>query len=145
MKSSEKAEIAKVLFLSTDKTQKEICEIVEWTEKTFREQKQKGKWVEIRETKNLTKQQIITMMHHQTYKLMQTAKDENRMLSASEIDSVAKLTSAIDKLEKRATLETYIEVFEEYNKFLLPLNGAFAQANNGYQDMFIQGKIKKAP
>ncbi|MEO8150259.1 MAG: hypothetical protein ABI723_21675 [Bacteroidia bacterium] len=143
MNQEQKIEVAKTFYLSTDKTQKEICEIVEWTEKTFREQKQKGKWNEMRETKNFTKQQIITMMHHQTFKLMQTAKDENRMLSASEIDSVAKLTAAIDKLEKRATLETYIEVFEEYNKFLLPLNGAFAQANNGYQDLFIQSKLKR--
>lgn len=143
MNQKQKADVAKTLFLTTEKTQKEICEIVGWTEKTFSEQKQKGKWNELRETKTMTKQQIISLLHYQTLKMVEVAKDEGRLLKASEVDAIAKLTASIDKLEKRATLETYIEVFEEYNKWLLNVNGAFAQTNNGYQDLFIQSKIKR--
>ena len=143
MNGKQKAEIARLLYLSTEKTQKEICEVVGWSEKTFTEQKQKGKWHELRDTKSLTKQQIISMLHTQTLKLVEAAKDDDRLLSAREVDSIAKLASSIDKLEKKATIETYIEVFEEYNKWLMTVNMNFAQINNHHQDLFIQSKIAR--
>lgn len=141
MTSIQKIEVARTLYLMTEKTQKEICEVVGWTEKTFTEQKQKGKWNELRDTKSLTKQQIISMLHYQTLKIVDSAKDEDRILSAREVDSIAKLTASIDKLEKKATIETYIEVFEEYNRWLMGVNVDFAQRNNQHQDLFIQSRI----
>ena len=141
MKAQQKAEVARTLYLMTDKTQKEICEIVAWTEKTFIDQKRKGRWEEMKDTKSLTRQQIITILHGQTLKLIEAANEENRLLSAKEIDSIAKLTASIDKLEKKATIETYIEVFEEYNKWLMRENTDFAQRNNQFQDSFLQTKM----
>ena len=143
MTRKQKIDVARTLYLLTEKSQKEICVVVGWTEKTFTEQKQKGKWNELRDTKSLTKQQIISMLHSQTLKLIEAAKDENRLLSAREVDSIAKLAASIDKLEKKATLETYIEVFEEYNKWLMSVNMNFAQINNHHQDLFIQSKIAR--
>ena len=141
MTTKQKIDVARTLYLLTEKSQKEISEVVGWSEKTFTEQKQKGKWNEFRDTKSLTKQQIISMLHTQTFKLIEGAKDENRLLSAREIDSVAKLAASIDKLETKATIETFIEVFEDYNKYLMSVNVDFAQRNNQYQDLFIQSKI----
>lgn len=141
MTTKQKEEVAKTLFLTTDKTQKEICEIVGWPEKKFSINKKKEKWGEQRETKSMTKQQIVTELHWQTLKMLEAAKAENRILKSNEIDGVAKLTASISKIESLATLETYIEVFEEYNKFLMGIDAPFAKANNNYQDTFIQGKI----
>jgi DNA mismatch repair protein MutH len=141
MNQHQKAEVSRTLYLMTDKTQKEICEVVGWTEKTFTDQKRKGKWDEMKDTKSLTRQQIITILHGQTLKLIEGANEENRLLSAKEIDSIAKLTASIDKLEKKATIETFIEVFEEYNKWLMNVQPDFAQQNNLYQDSFIHSKI----
>ncbi|HYV92767.1 MAG TPA: hypothetical protein VE978_13310 [Chitinophagales bacterium] len=143
MNNTQKAEVARTLFLKTEKSQKEICEVVGWSEKTFIERKQKGKWEEMRDTRSLTKQQIISLLHNQTLKIVDAAKDENRLLSGREVDSIAKLASSIDKLEKKATLETFIEVFEDYNRWLMGVNMDFAQRNNHYQDLFIQSKITK--
>ena len=143
MTQKQKVDVARTLYLMTEKTQKEISEVVGWSEKTFTEQKQKGKWNELRDTKSLTRQQIISMLHMQTFKMVDGAKTENRLLSAREIDSIAKLAASIDKLEKKVTLETYIEVFEEYNKWLMVKNMNFAQVNNHHQDMFIQSKIAR--
>src|SRR5256885_10308848 len=143
MTRNQKVEVARTLYLMTEKSQKEICDVVGWTEKSFTEQKQKGKWNELRDTKSLTKQQIISLLHTQTLKIIDAAKDENRLLSAREVDSIAKLAASIDKLEKKATLETFIEVFEHYNKWLMVVNMDFAQRNNHYQDLFIQSKITR--
>lgn len=141
MKNEQKAEIAKALFLMTDKTQKEICSVVGWSEKTFTEQKQKGNWHQLRDSRALSKQQIISLLHVQTLKIVELSKDEDRLLTSKEIDSIAKLASAIDKLEKKATLETFIQVFEEYNRWLLVVNPSLAQMNNSFQDLFISSKI----
>lgn len=143
MTQKQKIDVARTLYLMTEKSQKEISEVVGWSEKTFSEQKQKGKWNELRDTKSLTKQQIISMLHTQLLKISDVAKDENRLLSAREVDSIAKLASSIDKLEKKATIETYIEVFEEFNRWLMVVNVDFAQRNNHFQDLFIQSKIAK--
>ena len=143
MTQKQKIDVARTLYLMTEKSQKEICEVVNWAEKTFTEQKQKGKWNELRDTKSLTKQQIISMLHTQLLKISDVAKDENRLLSAREVDSIAKLASSIDKLEKKATIETYIEVFEEFNRWLMVVNVDFAQRNNHFQDLFIQSKISR--
>lgn len=143
MTKNQKVEVARTLYLMTEKSQKEICEVVGWSEQTFCEQKQKGKWNEMRDTRTLTKQQIISMLHSQTLRIVDAAKDENRILTAREVDSVAKLASSIDKLEKKATLETFIEVFEEYNRWLMIANVDFAQRNNHFQDLFVQSKIVK--
>ena len=143
MTQKQKIDVARTLYLMTEKSQKEICEVVNWAEKTFTEQKQKGKWNELRDTKSLTKQQIVSMLHTQLLKISDVAKDENRLLSAREVDSIAKLASSIDKLEKKATIETYIEVFEEFNRWLMVVNVDFAQRNNHFQDLFIQSKISK--
>jgi hypothetical protein len=141
MTKENKQEIARTLYLLSEKTQKEICLVVGWTEKTFIEQKRKGKWDELKDNRSLTKQQIVTILHSQTLKIIEVAKDEGRVLTAKEIDSIAKLASSIDKLEKKATIETYIEVFEEYNKWLMGVQPNFAQENNHYQDSFIHSKI----
>ena len=143
MDNQQKKEVARALYLNTKKTQKEICEIVDWTEKTFSDTKAKEGWGDIKDTKSLTKQQIISLLHTQTLKIVEAAKNENRLLSAREVDSIAKLAASIDKLEKRATIETYIEVFEEYNRWLMNANLDFAQRNNQFQDLFIQSKISK--
>lgn len=142
MKSTEKAEIAKALYLTTNKTQKEICEIVGWHEKTFREQKIKGKWDAMREVKTMSKQQIITLLHEQTLQMIQAVKAEGRLLKPGEVDCIVKLTSSIDKLENSETIETYINVFEEYTKWLLSVNVALAQENNLWQDKFMSNKIQ---
>jgi len=143
MTQKQKIDVARTLYLMTEKTQKEICAVVGWAEKTFTEQKQKGKWNALRDTKSLTKQQIISMLHTQTLKLVEAAKDEARLLTAKEVDSIAKLAASIDKLEKKITIEDYIEVFEEYNKWLMLKDANFAQVNNHHQDLFIQSKIHR--
>jgi hypothetical protein len=132
MTRKQKIDVARTLYLMTEKSQKEICDVVGWSEKTFSEQKQKGNWNEMRDTKSLTKQQIISLLHTQTLKIVDAAKNESRLLSAREVDSIAKLAASIDKLEKKATLETFIEVFEEYNKWLMIANVDFAQRNNHF-------------
>ena len=78
MTPKQKVEVAKALYLMTEKSQRDICEIVDWAEKTFSEQKIKGKWGELREKRTLSKQQIVTELHAQTLGMLENAKAEGR-------------------------------------------------------------------
>jgi hypothetical protein len=49
-----KRELALEMYLNTDKTQKEICAIVGWTEKTFTDNKEKGQWDSLKGATTIT-------------------------------------------------------------------------------------------
>lgn len=143
MKRESKIEIARLLFLTTEKNQKEIASVVGWTEKQMTEAKQKYKWDAMRDNKGFSKQQIISLLHDQALRIIETAKESEGILNARQIDSIAKICASVQRLEARASIETYIEVFSEFNKWLVGYNIEFAKKNNEYQDRFIITKIPK--
>ncbi|MEP7169189.1 MAG: hypothetical protein ABI855_07435 [Bacteroidota bacterium] len=96
----------------------------------------------MRDTKGFSKQQIITLLHNQTLKIIESAKNEDRILTVREIDGISKLAMSIERMEQRQSIESYIEIFEEYNKWLAGENIEVAKINNQYQDKFILSKIQ---
>ena len=143
MTREEKTELARTLYILTDKTQKEICKVVCWSEQTFSAHKQKGHWDELKAAKTITKQNIIALLHSETLRIIEEAKKLNRSLSSKEIDSISKLAASIERLEKKVSAEMFIEVFEHYNKWLMGVNSQFAQENNNFQDQFLHQFISR--
>ncbi len=143
MKKESKIEIARLMYLTTEKSQKEIASMVGWTEKQMTEAKQKHGWEAMRDNKGFSKQQIISLLHEQALKIIEAAKETEGILGARQIDSIAKICASVERLESRASIETFIEVFSEFNKWLVGQDVEFAKKNNEYQDRFIISKIPK--
>jgi hypothetical protein len=143
MKKESKIEIARLLYLTTEKSQREIAAIVGWTEKQMTEAKQKNGWEAMRDNKGFSKQQIISLLHDQALKIIDSAKESEGVLGARQIDSIAKICASVERLESKASIETFIEVFSEFNKWLVGQDIEFAKKNNEYQDRFIITKIPK--
>lgn len=138
VKNAQKKELAKQLYLNGNLTQKVISEKVLVTEKTI------GKWVqewkELKAAKTATKDQIIARYLRMIDQILETAEDEGRTITDSEADKISKLNKAKDSIDKEIGLSMYIQVFQEYNAYLVPLNLDLAQENNNYQDKFIHLK-----
>lgn len=138
MKNSVKRELAKQLFLNTDLLQKEIADKVGVTEKTM------GKWVaewkEIKAAKTATKDEIVARYYRMILSILKVAEDENRPLTDAEADKISKLNKAKESIDKEIGLSVFIQVFQEYNAFIVPLNPELAKQNNTYQDKFINLK-----
>lgn len=126
------------LFINTDKTQKEICEIVGWSERTFTSYKNKENWEEIRSATLLSPNVIIRNL----YKKL---ADETADGKSIDPDKIAKLASSIEKLsDRRNTISAIINVFKEFTAFLMPLNSNLAKEVNTYQKQFIDHKLNES-
>ena len=141
MKQDQKRELAKTLYLMTDKSQKEICEVVGWTEKTFSANKQKEGWEQLKAARTTSRDNLVGILHIQALKITEAAQKKNRILTNTEVDSISKIASSIEKLEKKNHLESFITVFEQFNKWLVNFKPESAQEINQLQDLFIQNLI----
>ena len=99
-----------------------------------------GEWKELKAAKTATKDEIIGRYLRQINSILKTAEDEERTTTDSEADKISKLNKAMEAIDKELGLSVFIQVFQEYNAFLLPLDAELAKKNNNYQDKFLQLK-----
>lgn len=138
MKNSEKKELAKQLFLHTTLNQNEIAEKVHTTPKTM------GKWCKewrvLKAAISSTKDHTIARLYGGIDLILKAAEDEKRPITDAEADKISKINKTIGTIDKDLDLAIYIQVFEEYNRYLMPLNTDLTRENNVYQDKFISIK-----
>jgi len=130
-----KRALALELYMNSDLNQKQICEIIGWTEKTFSENKIKFGWDELKGATTITPHKIISKL----YKRLDTMTEEGMPLAADEIIKIAK---SIEKLtDKRTTISHIINVFKEFNTFVMGRDGDLGKKVNDLMNEFIAGKI----
>lgn len=140
MNFQKKKELAKELYLNTTLTQKEIAERVGVTEKTLKKWREAGDWEKLKSAMLSTKDEIISRYLRMINSILEIAENDDRAVTDAEADKISKLNKAMDAINKELGLSVIIQVFQEYNAFLLPLNTDLAKANNIYQDKFINIK-----
>jgi hypothetical protein len=89
------------------------------------------------ENQPYSKQQLITLMHEQILGILSQAQDAGRTVNIKETDQLCKLASSVEKLENRVSLQTTIQVFTEFNKWLCSYDIEFAKRNNEMQDKYL--------
>ncbi|MBD3748945.1 MAG: hypothetical protein IE931_05570 [Sphingobacteriales bacterium] len=107
-----KREIALDLYLNTDKSQKEICQIVGWTEKTFSTNKEKYGWESLKGANTITAQNIIKKL----YQKLET------LASADDIkpDALIKVAKSIEMMsDKKVTLSHHINCAKEFTSWVI--------------------------
>lgn len=134
---NQKKELAEALYMAGDKSQKEICEIVGWSENTFCTNKAKYGWEEKRGILAMGAHEIIQNIMLSIGKL---AKDD----AIKNHKEIRMLTSSIISLRgERLTVMNYIDVFKEFTSFLLQREPKLAQAINKHQNAFVEQKMKE--
>jgi hypothetical protein len=131
-----KRDIAESLYLTTDMTQKEICEMVGWAENTFSANKAKYKWEEKKGAQRAGAHQIITNIYMKLAEL----SEQDALKYAKEM---AMLAGVIEKIKGRTLTPTnYIEVFKEITVFIMLREPKLAQALNAHMKAFFEEKLK---
>lgn len=97
-------------------------------------------WKELKAAKTATKDEIIARYLRQINSILKLADDEERTTTDAEADKISKLNKAMEAIDKEIGLSIFIQVFQEYNSFLLPLDAPLARNNNKFQDKFLQLK-----
>lgn len=125
-----KRELALEMYLNTDKTQKEICEIVGWTEKTFSDNKEKGQWESLKGAATITSQNIIKKLYLKLEKLV----DEEDINA----DKLIKVAKSIEMMSNRkVTVSNHINCAKEFITWLLARDPEQAKKLNNFQKQFI--------
>lgn len=138
MKNAQKKVLAKELYLSTDLTLKEIAENVGVTANTIG--KWCASWKQIKAAKTSTKDEVVARYMRMIDSILKVAEDEGRVITDGEADKISKLNKAKDSIDKGVGLSVFIQVFQEYNSWLIPINPELAKENNTFQSKFINLK-----
>lgn len=131
-----KRELAETLYLTTDMTQKEICEMVAWSENTFSANKAKYNWEAKKGATRAGAHQIITNIY---LKLAELSEQD----ALKHAKDMAMLAGVIEKIKGRTLTPTnYIEVFKDITIFVMQKNPKLAQELNSYMKSFLEEKLK---
>jgi predicted DNA-binding protein YlxM (UPF0122 family) len=127
------------LYLQDNLSQEEICELVEWTPKTFYNNKVKGKWEEMLKMKASAKEQTIVNLWNRIYELS-SAKDSAKT-NAKEI---AMLSKAIERHTSASeNISQVIENFKNFINWLKLIDLEFSQKVNKYQKDYVGELLTK--
>lgn len=129
-----KRDLALEMYLNTDKSQKEICEIVGWTEATFSSNKEKYKWDALKGASTITAQNIIAKLYVRLEELV-----EDKTINP---DALIKTAKSIEMLSnKKVTISQHINCAKEFTIWLISQNPELAKQLNNYQRQFINGLV----
>lgn len=131
----EKRSRAQDLYLNTDLNQKRICEIVGWTEKTFKDNKDKYGWQSLKGAQTITANSIVSKLYIKIDKLVSDDSD------SVEADKLIKIAKSIEYLSnKKVTLSQHINCAKELLTYAFGKNPELTkQFSKIYQD-FINEK-----
>lgn len=134
LSNDDKKAIAFDLYISSDKSQKEIAQIVNVNEATVSRWKIDDDWDLARQATTITAQNIITNLYQKAYELS-TAE-------VIDADKMIKIANSIEKLSNRkVTISNIINGFKEFTTFAFGEDAELAKQINSMQRRFLDHKI----
>lgn len=141
----ERKQYAEMLYMRGDIEQQEISRIVGVSANTM------SKWVNDdsmnwkgkRRSMLLTKQEMLRRLYSVLDKLSQKMDTDENAGDTKDADKLIKIATAIKTMETDANAAEAIEVFMRFNKYVLPIDPAFVNQANFYQDTFIKDLLKR--
>ncbi len=135
LSKSDKKDLAMHLFYDTDKSQKEIADLLGISERTMSQWKQAGMWEEIKQAQTATSKAIIVNLYKRIFDLS---------TQPNKADEIVKLSSAVERLkDQKITLPQYINAFTDLCKHLISINHPLLKEINKIQNDFILKKINE--
>jgi hypothetical protein len=145
--------VAKTLYI-TGTLQKVIAERLSISPVTVNRWVKDGGWEAIRSARNITRPEVVNKILVSISKVIdqmlenQAAGDENALDGLG--DKLSKLSSTIERLDKKANVVDAIEVFEDFHMWLSLRQGLdkditseLLKAINKYQDQYVQEKARR--
>lgn len=143
-----KRDLARTLYLSGH-TMEEISEKVDISRTTLSKWCSADGWQEIRAAKNITRPELVNKLLLAIDQLITSVNNSKDPVNIGNLaDKLSKLSSVIEKLDKKANVVDAIEVFMAFNRWL-QYNSEFdpditpelIKAINKYQNKFLMEKM----
>ncbi len=118
--AAEAKQLAYDLYMTTDKSQKEIARIVQYSEQTIHNWKNEGNWDDLKLAYKTTRDENIRqlqMMFKKVVEQNQEALDKGE-LTASDVDKQHKIAATIDTLSQDVPLRVYVQCFVDFVEYI---------------------------
>lgn len=150
MANKETKELARLYFMRGE-TQKSIANKIGVTEKTVSRWVDKEGWAEKRAAENITRPELVNKLLITINKLIEQVNESDDPVLISGLgDKLSKLSTTIEKLDKKANVVDAIEVFMAFGKWMQyrssfdsEITPELLRAINKYQDLYISEQISK--
>ena len=139
-----KKQLAQLMFLRTDKSQKEIAETVGVAEKTLSNWKTTENWDRLRASIIITKDEQLRRVYQQINELtssIEKKEEGERYADCSEADTLSKLASTARSLESNLSIADVIDVFIGFQDWLREVDLAKAKEISDLQDAYIKHRL----
>jgi uncharacterized protein YjcR len=133
----QKRQLAERLFVQTDLSQKEIAADLDVSEKSLSKWKTEGKWDQLKAAATTGTSNLVKALLEENQGIVDDARQEKRRINSKEADIISKNASTIERLDKKLNLVTVIEVFTNYNKWLVERNPQLASQNTDWQRKYL--------
>ncbi len=144
--TKDKKELALSYFLHSQMSQQEIAARVEVSENTLTAWKQAGAWDIEKGALTATRPRLIVSFYKAIELIQASAVDidgKPRPLDAKEAQSIRMISKSISELDKSMSIDLYIQVMEEFIKWLFTASSALAKSLLPFLDRFIKGKFSE--
>ena len=141
----DRKDIAKSLFLNGNFTQEEIADKVGTTRQTVSRWIKEGGWEQLKASITITPAQILSGLNRQIVEINNNISERaegQRFAIVAEADILAKLASAIKKIEQDIGIADIVDVGIRFTNWLRPLDLEKAKEFNNLLDAFIKDQIK---
>ncbi|MBQ0075094.1 MAG: putative DNA-binding transcriptional regulator [Prevotella sp.] len=141
----DKKDIAKSLYLNGSFTQEEIAAKVGTTRQTVSRWVKEGGWEELKASFTITPTQILAGLNRQIVEInnnINEREEGKRFATVSEADTLAKLASAIKKIESDVGIADIVDVAIRFTNWLRPLDLEMAKKFNELLDAFLKEQMK---
>ena len=136
-------ELAKLKFITTNLSGKEVAILVGVTEATLSKWRNEGQWDDLRDTANTQPQVLIKEWTLSIRAIVELKTKEKRAYYNDEVDQMAKLSKMIDTLRKGHTPQVYMEVMNNFLAQLSNIDLALAQKVTPYAHNFVKSKLSE--
>lgn len=106
-------DLARELFLNTDRSQKDIAEIVGVSQKAVSGWATDGHWAEMKKMREQTPERIVSDLYRELDEINTAIKNREagtRFATSAEADARRKIISSIKDMMKEVTLPQYVHV-----------------------------------
>ena len=144
LSAKDKKQWAQLMFLRTDKSQKEIADIVKVAEKTLSKWKTSENWDRLRASIIITKDEQLRRVYQQINELtssIESKEEGKRYADSGEADTLAKLASTARSLESNLSIADVIDVFIDFQDWLRGVDLQKAKEISDLQDAYIKHRL----
>lgn len=141
----QKKELAKLLFLKENLTQKEIAQKSGVSEVTISKWIKNEKWENLKTSLSITREEQLANLYRQIAAINEVIagrEDGKRFPNAKEADSINKIAGAIEKMERDTGLADIISVSTKFLEWLRASDQKKAIEFSGYLDAFIKDNLR---